>query len=217
MPLTEQKQSAESQSARRNPPQRALPVDALNDVIGPEQRWLSPKKLAELFDLDDKWLEDARGGRKEVDGPPFQKIGSAANAPVRYNLALALEWMRRFPTVVNTSGKAPSRFALLGDFLRVRSPTDPWPFGWHNGDLIDAVQLINRGLLDDDTMSLTWLTWPEWVASVANDSRLGKELRVALVRVADHALVLYESNLFGAQPNKDTRNLDAPETRSGAL
>jgi hypothetical protein len=217
MPLTEQKQSAETQSARRDPKQRALSVDALNDVIGPEHRWLSPKKLAELFDLDEKWLEDARGGRKEVDGPPFQKIGSAANAPVRYNLALALEWMRRFPTVVNTSGKSLSRFASMGDFLRERSLTEPWPFGWHNGNLMDVVELINRGLLDDDAVSLAWLTWPEWVASAANDSRLGQQLRVALDQVADHALALYESSLFGAKLNDETPTPDAPEARSGAL
>lgn len=176
---------------------RSLPPAALNDVLGPEHRWLSPKALAALFDLDEKWLEDARGGRKEVDGPPFQKVGNADNSPVRYNLARAVEWLNRFPTVVNTSGKTFAQFQSVSGFLRERSPQEPWLFGRVWGELLDVVELLNRGLLDGgQELDLAWLTFYEWLALAASDSSIGPEIQLTLDRISDVALSRYEDQLL---------------------
>lgn len=197
MQSSEQKQTPEPLGKRSKSASRSLPPAALNDVIGPEHRWVSAKTLAALFDLDEKWLEDARGGRKEVDGPPFQKLGNADNSPVRYNLARALEWMSRFPTVVNTSGKTFAQFQSVSGFLRERSPQEPWLFGRFGGDLIDVVELLNRGLLDDgQELDLAWLTFYEWLALAASDSIIGPEIQLALDRISDVALSRYEDQLL---------------------
>jgi hypothetical protein len=206
MQSSEQKQSPEPLGKRSKAVSRSLPPAALNDVIGPEHRWVSAKTLAALFELDEKWLEDARGGRKEVDGSPFQKLGNADNSPVRYNWALALDWMRRFPTVVNTAGKTFAQFQSVGDFLRLRSFTEPWLFGWHGNELLDVVELLNRDLLsDDDSVSLGWLTFPEWVFLSQGDIRFGGALQVVIDQLAGHALALHEDRLI-------TRIAEAPES-----
>lgn len=197
MQSSEQKQPHEPLGKRSKSVSRSLPPAALNDVIGPAHRWLSPKALAALLDLDEKWLEDARGGRKEVDGPPFQKLGNADNSPVRYNLARALEWMSRFPTVVNTSGKTFAQFQSVSGFLRERSPQEPWLFGRVGDDLIDVVELLNRGLLDDgQELDLAWLTFYEWLALAASGSSIGPEIQLALDRISDVALSRYEGQLL---------------------
>ena len=150
MQSSEQKHSPEPLGKRSKPASRSLRPSALSDVIGPEHRWVSAKTLAALFDLDEKWLEAARGGRKEVDGTPFQKLGNADNSPVRYNLAQAFVGMRRFPRVVNTAGQSFAQFQSIGDFLRLQSFSEPWLFGWHGDELLDVVKPLNRGLLEDD-------------------------------------------------------------------
>ena len=206
MQSSEQKQSPDPLSERSTAVSRLLPPAALSDVIGPEHCWVSAKTLAALFELDEKWLEDARVGRKEVDGPPFQKLGNGDNSPVRYNLALALDWMQRFPTVVNTAGKTFAQFQSVGDFLRLRSFTEHWLFGWHGNELLDLVELLNRDLLsDDDSVSLGWLTFPQWVFLSQSDVRFGGALQVAIDQLAGHTFARYEDRLI-------TRIAEAPES-----
>lgn len=218
MQSLEQKQPPEPLGKRSKSASRSLPPAALNDVIGPEHRWVSAKTLAALFDLDEKWLEDARGGRKEVDGPPFQKLGNADNSPVRYNLAQAFDWMRRFPTVVNTAGKSFSQFQSVGDFLRLRSFTEPWLFGWHRDELLDVVELLNRGLLvDDGSVSLGWLTFPEWMFLSLSDARCSHDLRVAIDQLADHAVALYEDRLMTRIAEAGASSPSEVDRRAGSI
>lgn len=218
MQSSEQKQPPEPLGKRSKSISRSVPPAALNDVIGPEHRWVSAKTLAALFDLDEKWLEDARGGRKEVDGPPFQKLGNADNSPVRYNLAQAFDWMSRFPTVVNTAGKSFAQFQSVGDFLRLRSFTEPWLFGWHGDELLDVVELLNRGLLaDDSSVSLGWLTFPEWIFLSLGDARCSHDLRVAIDQLADHASALYEDRLMTRIAEAGASSPSEVDRRAGSV
>ncbi len=65
--------------------------------------WLSPAAVASVLGVDEKWLANAREGRKELKGPPYIKMGQGKTSPVRYKLSSLIGWMSSFPEQISTT------------------------------------------------------------------------------------------------------------------
>ena len=153
-----------------------------------------------------------------MDDPPLQKFGNADNSHGRYNLARAPDWTNEFPTVVNTAGETVAQFQPVGRYLCLLSFTEPWLFGWHDHELLDVVELLNRGLLADDrSVSLGWLAFPELMFLSLGDARFSDDLRVAIDQRGGHTLALNEVHLVNRIAEAGESSPSENGRRSGSI
>jgi hypothetical protein len=152
-------------------PDPAMPLEAIDrNTIDPEDRWLPPRAAAALMGISEKWLAAAREGRKDIEGPPFRKLGKGKTSPVRYNLARLREWIDSFPEMVDLAGRQSSlrSFAefrnLIGEGMRAIE--ERWLFALDDGKPIDFFQALNEGLVESKPATrYRWLTLPGWMMS----------------------------------------------------
>jgi hypothetical protein len=60
------------------------------------ERFLTPAEVAIVLKVSKKWLANAREGRKNIQGPPYIKLGPGRTAPVRYPVNAFKEWCATF-------------------------------------------------------------------------------------------------------------------------
>jgi len=132
------------------------------NALAPENRWVSDKTAAAMYELDEDWFEAARGGRKEVEGPPFIKIGNKKNSPIRYNLAELIKWGKRFRQQINSAG-TPSSLSNVSQFFAANDTRERWLFALPKGKPpVEFFKALNEGMLEDDALPLAWLDLSEW-------------------------------------------------------
>lgn len=149
-------------------PDPAMPLEAIDqNTIDPADRWLPPRAAAALMGVSEKWLAAAREGRKDVEGPPFRKLGTGKTSPVRYNLARLREWIESFPEMVDLAGRQSSlrSFAEFQNLIGagMRALEERWLFALADGEPIDFFQALNEGLVESKPATrYRWLTLPTW-------------------------------------------------------
>lgn len=128
-----------------------------SNAIKPEDQWLSPATVAEMFDLDVKWLAAAREGVKRIDGPPYIKLGKGKTAPIRYNLASLRDWIGSFQQQVSRSKPVP--YQSITAFLADAAPDDLWLFVFppDHPTPIEFFEALNAGMLGGKQLPLKWL------------------------------------------------------------
>ncbi|WP_066702727.1 hypothetical protein [Curvibacter delicatus] len=186
----------------------SLPDAALNDIIAPEDRWFSPKVIAAILGVDEKWLSSLREGLKGVEGPPYKKLGEGRSAPIRYNYGEFKKWLDEFPHLINTHGKVVSRFVSAGAFFSGTDLNGSWLFAQNGDELEDIVIAINKGLFDgENEPEVCWLTFWEWLQRAANSQSMGKVIKKAIGTVREDALARYEAACFEqeAKPGKKAK------------
>lgn len=186
--------------------------EVLAGILTAEDIYISPQVLAAMTGLDEKWFAGAREGQKEVDGPPFKKLGTAKSSPIRYNLADVRKWWAQFPKQVSTHGKL-SAFRSAGDFFKDPSPGSRWLFADVGGEPVDIVLALQGGAFDTlNQPEATWLTLPEWIARAWSSPRLHRQISVLLQPVQEAALAAHERHLFEVEtrvvPAGEVRRLD---------
>lgn len=194
----------------------ALPPEALAQVLTAEDIYLSPKVLAAMTGLDEKWFAGAREGLKEVDGPPFIKLGTAKTAPVRYKLADVRKWWAKFPKQVTTHGKL-STFRTAGEFFKEASPASRWLFADLDGEPVDFIVALQSGVFSSTSQpEVAWLTFPEWIARAWNSRRLNRQFAVLLQPLREAALSSFEQLSFETEIRKaapsEPRRIDDPSS-----
>lgn len=195
----------------------ALPPEALAQVLTAEDVYISPQTLAAMTGLDEKWFAGAREGHKEVDGPPFRKLGTAKSAPIRYNLADVRKWWAQFPKQVTTHGKL-SAFRSAGEFFKAASPSSRWLFANVAGEPVDIVLAFRSGVFEQATREpeVFWLTFPEWIARAWQSERLNREISARLRTLQEAALADYEQRSFEIEvrqaPSLKPPRLDDPRS-----
>lgn len=185
--------------------QMAIPEESLLDVVALEDRWFSPKSIATILGVDEKWINNVREGLKGVDGPPYKKLGTGKSAPIRYNYGLFKEWLDSFPHQINTHGKLYSRFASANQFFSSTDTEGSWLFAQQGDELVDIVTAINGGLFDGETEpELVWLNFWGWLQRASKTPSMAGVIATALASVRSQALSNYENALFesGAPPGK---------------
>lgn len=173
-----------------------LPPEVLAQVLTDEDIYLSPQTLAAMTGLDEKWFAGAREGHKEVDGPPFRKLGTAKTAPVRYNLADVRKWWAQFPKQVTTHGKL-STFRSAADFFKGAAPESRWLFANVGGAPVDIVVALQGGAFDGvDDPNVAWLTFPEWIQQAWASPHLHGQITSLLRPLQEAALADHEQSAF---------------------
>lgn len=173
-----------------------LPPEALAQVLTAEDIYLSPQTLAAMTGLDEKWFAGAREGHKEVDGPPFRKLGTAKTSPVRYNLADVRKWWAQFPKQVTTHGKL-STFRSAVDFFKGATPESRWLFADVDGAPMDIVLALQGGAFNgNEEPRVAWLTFPEWIHQAWTSQLLHRQITSLLRPLQEAALASHEQNAF---------------------
>lgn len=90
--------------------------------------WLSPDVVAEIIGLDKKWLANAREGRKNIQGPPYIKVGEGRTSPIRYRLSAVLAWMDSFEERMSGMHRVVSAHHSFSSFMESASNSDRWLF-----------------------------------------------------------------------------------------
>jgi hypothetical protein len=206
--------SAEEATALQTLSGDGLPQEALAQILTAEDIYLSPQVLAAMTGLDEKWFAGAREGQKEVDGPPFRKLGTAKSSPVRYNLADVRKWWAQFPKQVTTHGKV-STFRSAGDFFKDASPDSQWLFADIDGEPVDIVLALQSGAFAGiDQPDVAWLTFPEWIARAWRCDRMHREISALLGPLKAAAFANLELRTFDFEtrnaPVSDRRRIDDP-------
>lgn len=158
-------------------PDPVMSPDAIKaEATTPENRWLPPRAAAAMLGVSDKWLANAREGRKDIEGPPFRKLGNGRTSPVRYNLARLQEWIEAFPEMVDLAGRQSSlrSFAefqsLIGTGMRALE--ERWLFALNDGKPIDFFQALNEGLVESrPATGYRWLTLGSWAQLMTTGRR----------------------------------------------
>lgn len=178
-------------------PSQALPPEALADVVTAEDVFLSPKAVAAITGLDEKWLAAAREGLKGVDGPPFKKLGDAKSAPIRYNLAELRNWWSAFPSRLTTHGKQVHRFASAADFFKGSNLDEKWLFALVDDEPIDIVVALNANAFEEEEEpDLNWLSFPEWLSMAWRTPRYEEQVKKSMRTLREFALSTYEEDFF---------------------
>ena len=174
----------------------ALPPEVLAEVLTAEDIYLSPQVLATMTGLDEKWFAGAREGLKEVDGPPFTKLGTAKSSPIRYNLADVRKWWAQFPKQVTTHGKL-STFRSAAEFFSDALPDSRWLFAQVAGEPLDIVLALQSGAFGGATEpAVAWLTLPEWIQQAWRSERLHGQISALLRPIRESALASHEQDAF---------------------
>lgn len=191
--LSSGKAAVEADQPEQNLP--SLPDAALEDIIAPDERWLSPKALAAIFGVDEKWLSSVREGLKGIDGPPYKKLGEGRSAPIRYNYGKAKEWLDKFPSQINTHGKLAARSNSAAEFFADRDAGRHWLFAGVNGEPQDIIVAVNGGAFDSDKdPDVYWLTFWEWLAKAAQHGRMAFAIDSSLKSVSEKAIAILEDD-----------------------
>lgn len=125
--------------------------------------WLPPDVVAEIIGLDKKWLASAREGRKNIQGPPYVKIGEGRTAPIRYRLSSVLTWMESFEERISGMHRVVSAHHSFSSFMASASNSDRWLFIVEAGGR-SATEIF--GALQCEALSsvkLQWLTHADYV------------------------------------------------------
>lgn len=196
----------------------SLPDEALEDVIALEDRWFSPKVLASILGIDEKWLSSVREGVKGVEGPPYKKLGEGRSAPIRYNYGKFLKWLDKFPDLINTSGKVAARFASAAEFFAAEDLGQRWLFADADGEPQDIIVAINSGAFESDNdPEVYWLTFWEWLAKSAQSGRMVDAIEKSLRSVREQAIAIYEEDAmrFSVPPGKPAHkaSIDNPKAQ----
>jgi len=199
------KTPAKAKSASRAPVEEpspqgspSLPARAIeHEAIAPEDRLLSPKVVAAMLGVSEKWLSAAREGRKSIQGPPYQKLGDAARSPVRYNLAALRDWLAKRPQRLNTHGATVTKFASASEFFTSDALGEPWLFAEVDGELIDIFVAINGGVFERKPETpLRWLTSWEWLKYSAATPSMSGFISSALSSIRGRARSAHEERVL---------------------
>lgn len=90
--------------------------------------WLRPDVVAQITGLDSKWLAAAREGRKNLQGPPYVKIGNGRTAPIRYRLSSLIVWMESFEERRSALHRSTTLQGSFEQFMKSNSQTARWLF-----------------------------------------------------------------------------------------
>lgn len=160
---------------RKKPDPVMSPEAIEQNAMAPEDRWLPPRATAAILGVSEKWLAAAREGRKDVEGPPFRKLGQGKTSPVRYNLARLREWIESFPEMVDLAGRQSS-LRSFADFqglvgTGMRALEERWLFALDEGMPVDFFQALNEGVVESKPATrYRWLTLPTW-AGMAGEKK----------------------------------------------
>lgn len=157
----------------RKEPDPVMSPEAIDqNATAPEDRWLPPRAAAAVIGVSEKWLAAAREGRKDIEGPPFRKLGKGKTSPVRYNLARLKEWIESFPEMVDLAGRQSS-LRSFADFqglvgTGMRALEERWLFALDDGKPIDFFQALNEGAVESKPATrYRWLTLGSWAQLMA--------------------------------------------------
>jgi hypothetical protein len=166
---------------------RHISVDALewhlhHDQIG--HALLPPEAAAKMIGVTTKWLAAAREGRKEIEGPPFVKLGHGRTSPVRYPYDELLAWVRALKRMTSTTRNFSS-LSSFEDFRKSGKPSARWLFAVNKNDgtTTDIFAAIREGLLDSKDYSYRWIRFTDYTAGrffpvrVVLDAETRKRLR----------------------------------------
>jgi len=143
-------------------PRYSIETIKANAPVGVDP-WLPGRVVAEIIGFDEKWLANAREGRKNIKGPPYVKVGEGRTAPIRYRLSALISWMASFEDHASTLHRVVAMHRTFACFMDNASETDRWLFvmggdGRSATDLFDALQ---RDTLPS-SVKLEWLTRAEY-------------------------------------------------------
>lgn len=137
----------------------AITADMIDrNIIKPSDVLLDTKTVAAMLGVSTKWLEAAREGRKETNGPPYVKLGQGRTAPIRYNLAILRDWMAGLGHLL--PDYQPSQHVDYKTFISAAAPDESWPFIVQAGsDPLELFKAINSGLLGgpDKQAKVEWI------------------------------------------------------------
>ena len=137
----------------------SITADMLDqNMIKPSDVLLDTKTVAAMLGVSTKWLEAAREGRKEINGPPSEKLGTGRTAPIRYNLAKLREWMAGLGHLL--PDYQPTPHVDYKTFISTATPDESWPFVVQEGtDPVELFKAINSGLLGgpDKQPEVKWI------------------------------------------------------------
>lgn len=147
---------------------RHISLDALewhlhNDHIG--HALLPPEAAAKIIGVTTKWLAAAREGRKEIEGPPFVKLGHGRTSPVRYPYDGLLSWIRALKRTTSTTRNFSS-LTSFEDFKNIGHPAARWLFAVnkHDGTTTEIFAAIREGLLESADYSYRWIRLTDYNA-----------------------------------------------------
>lgn len=125
--------------------------------------FLPPAFAAELVGVDTKWLAGAREGRKNIQGPPYVKLGEGRTAPIRYRLSSLIAWMASFQEQTSTLERPIVPHSSFERFLSNATTNQRWLFvlATDGRSAIDIFTVIKNETLKSD-MHLQWLTHEDY-------------------------------------------------------
>lgn len=183
------------------------------EAIAPEDRWVAPSHAANVIGMSEKYLAALREGRKDIEGPPFKKLGNSKTSPVRYNLAQLRDWINSFPTQVRTFCAAPSPIMSASDFFTGRNLDSRWLFAEVDGDLVDFFQALNGNVFErSPETQLHWLNTWEWLQRSASTPAFQGAVASALAPLRARALSMYEEKLLEVAVNPAAARRKTPRT-----
>jgi hypothetical protein len=161
--------------------------------------WLSPAAVSEIIGVDKKWLANAREGRKNIQGPPYIKLGEGRTAPIRYRLSSVIAWMASFDEHGSTMHRAATPHRSFAQFMDKASGTDRWLFvvGPDGRSATDVFEALKWGALMSN-VKLQWLTRANYINQrfIKAKLQLDADTMTQLLAIGDGDLSAGVANLI---------------------